>query len=163
MPLNLKGRPMNSRKLPSSPLAIAWMMSYFVACGPGATRMEESLLEADREFARSSQTYGVDGWVDTFADEGFMVTPGGLIRGQEEIREAMAEFFDNPSLHFVWEPQEAFVDSDGEIGFTIGRYERRLGEGSEALDETGWYMTAWRREGERWVVLADIGSPDERS
>ena len=154
---------MNSRQLPSSPVAIAWMMSYFVACAPVATHMEESLLEADREFARSTQTYGVDGWVEAFADEGFMVTQGGLIRGQEEVREAMAEFLDNPSLQFVWEPQEAFVDSDGEIGFTIGRYEQRFGEGNEALDETGWYMTAWRREGERWVVLADIGSPDERS
>ncbi len=154
---------MNSRQLPSSPLAIAWMVSYFVACAPGATHMEESLLEADREFARSTQTYGVDGWVESFADEGFMVAPGGLIRGQEEIREAMEEFLDNPSLQITWEPQEAFVDSDGELGFTIGRYEQRFGEGNEALGETGWYMTAWRREGERWVVVADIGSPDERS
>jgi len=145
---------------PSSRLAIAWTVSSVVACAPAAANLEESLLEADRAFALAIQTNGVDGWVEAFADEGFMVSSPGLIRGHDDIRDAMRGLFDDPTLHFTWEPQEAFVDSDGELGFTIGRYERRRGEGSEVREESGWYMTVWRREGDRWQVLADIGSPD---
>lgn len=150
-------------RLPSSPLAVAWMMSYFVACAPAATDLEQSLLDADVEFARASQSYGVDGWVDAFADEGFMVSPGGLIRGPDAIRDAMDEFLADPTLRFTWVPQEAFVDSDGELGFTVGRYEQVRVPNDDEVSETGWYMTAWRRDGDEWVVLADIGSPDERS
>lgn len=156
-------RESGGKSVPSSPFAILWMMSYFAACTPVATPVEDALLEADREFARATQTEGVDGWVEAFSRQGFMVGRAGLIRGPDEIRDAMDEFFEDPTLHFTWEPQEAFIDSDGEMGFTVGRYERRrVGEDGE-IRETGWYMTAWRLEGDRWVVLADIGSPDERS
>ncbi len=150
-------------KVPASPLAIAWMVSYFAACAPATSALEQSLLDADMEFARASQSYGVDGWADAFAEDGFMVSRDGLIRGPDQIRSAMTDLFADSTLSFTWEPQEAYVDADGELGFTVGRYERRYGEGTEEVIDTGWYMTAWRQDQAGWVVLADIGSPDEPS
>ena len=48
-----------------------------------------------------------------------------------------------------------------DLGYTRGRYlsQRRL-DGGLVVSSRGTYVTIWRREGDTWKVVLDIGTPD---
>lgn len=51
---------------------------------------------------------------------------------------------------------------DGNMGYTIGRYEARQRDTTGALvRSTGTYVTVWRKDARGgWKVALDIGNPD---
>jgi ketosteroid isomerase-like protein len=85
-----------------------------------------------------------------------------MIRGLDEIRK-----FDTPTISDTtstlnWEPTDAYVFRGGSIGSTTGRYwivSRKAADAGKELGR-GRYVTMWRREGGRWLVIMDTGYPD---
>lgn len=137
------------------------VLASLASCGLSSGAVPDDLSERDREFARATAERGVEGWVEFFAPEGFMFTGPDRVVGPAAIRRVMEPFLSDPTLDFTWSPESAWMDDDGELGYTIGRYERRTTRDGEVNVATGWYLTVWRRQQDgRWLVEADIGSPD---
>ena len=120
-------------------------------------------MEADRAFARSTQANGAEGWASYFAEDGIMGGGQAVIVGRDSIRTLMMPAFADPMYSLSWEPMLAEVAASGELGYTLGRYERRRTAADGTVSsETGSYLTVWRREGGgEWRVALDIGSPDQ--
>jgi ketosteroid isomerase-like protein len=147
-------------------LVLITLLSGANACvaAPDLEAARQALMDADRAFAQETAANGVDGWVAYFADDGVQFVPGGHITGHAAIRELMTPALSDPSFSLTWDPVEARVSSSGDLGYTIGRWERR-GTGSDGVETvaTGSYVSIWRlQEDGTWKVELDIGNPDER-
>lgn len=123
----------------------------------------ESLMEADRRFARETAARGADGWADTFQEDAIMFPARGRVDGREAIRERMKGAFTPGNPRLVWEPAEAWVAGSSDLGYTVGRWQS-VGKDSAGGDSTlaeGNYVTIWRRDGDgEWRVALDIGNSD---
>ena len=124
---------------------------------------ENSLMQADRDFAVATHARGIDGWMSFYAPDAIRIRyRGNMIRGFDEIRK-----FDLPNISDTtsilnWEPTDAYVFNGGSIGSTTGKYSvvsRRDADTGKELG-SGRYVTMWRRDGGRWLVIMDTGYPN---
>jgi ketosteroid isomerase-like protein len=143
---------------------VAGAATLVVACNVGVRleRDREELAAADRAFADATSERGVDGWVEYFAEDGSMVTEGGMVTGPDSIRALMGPAFGDTNYTLTWDPVEADVSAARDLGYTRGRYlsQRRL-DGGLVVNSRGTYVTIWKRQDDRsWKVVLDIGTPD---
>lgn len=150
------------RLLVLAALLMIWSCSPSFDVDPQAARVE--IMEADRAFAESTADQGLDGWVETFAEDGAMFPAGGpVVRGKDAIRALMAPAFEDDGFSLLWEPTEADVSASGDLGYTTGRFERTVTDPDGAPATTiGKYITIWKKQPDgTWKVVADIGTPDD--
>ncbi len=126
-----------------------------------AERDPEPLMQADRDFAKATAEKGVDGWMAYMA-------PGAVLLGTEpkvgpdRIRATMTEEL-QPGAHLTWEPTKAGFIGDGDVGYTLGRFEfRATDKQGKTTSFKGTYMTTWQKQKDgTWKVIGDIGTPDK--
>lgn len=151
-------------------------LAVLLLCGSGCATLrtapsqaaiaEQSLLAADRAFARAMEEHGAEGWASFFADNGEMlVNGGGVVRGPAAVRERMARLFATPGFHLRFTPQRAEVSASGELGYTFGLYEARV-EGppeSAPARSRGKYVSVWRKNSAgQWRILVEVGSEGQQ-
>lgn len=150
------------RKLPGALVFLLFLTACSSGSGPAG---QELLLRIDREFSRTVQEKGAEGWAGFFAEDGTMFRNGAPpVMGREAILQAMTPFFAEPGNSLQWEPESAQMAASGDLGFTVGRYRvhssNPAGESSEA---SGHYVTIWEKQPDQeWKVVVDIGNPDGR-
>ena len=154
---------------------LATSLIFALACAPPfdmglrpsrAAVLENQMMQADREFATATHARGIDGWMSFFAPDALrIVYGGGMVKGLERIRALDAPYVQDPATILNWEPLEAHVYSDGNTGVTIGKYSvvsRKAGDAGKELAR-GRYVTTWRRDNRKWLVIMDTGYPDPGS
>lgn len=123
--------------------------------------LEAELVEADRRFAASVRRSGLGAWITAFAPSGRVITDGQSYIGPEGVRRAMLPVYADTTFSITWDPNYAEVAASGDLGYTVGRYERRSRAEGETVVNTGTYLTVWRRQEDgSWKVKADIGNAD---
>jgi ketosteroid isomerase-like protein len=124
---------------------------------------EASLMQADKDFAVATHARGIDGWMSFYANDAIRIRyRENMVKGFEEIRKFDLPNISDTTTILNWEPTDAYVYRDGSTGSTTGRYwvvSRRTADSGKQLG-TGRYVTMWRREGGRWLVIMDTGYPD---
>lgn len=128
----------------------------------GAT--EASLMQADRDFAVATHSRGIDGWMSFYAPDAIRIRyRGNMVKGAEEIRKFDLTVISDTTTILNWEPTDAQVFRGGDIGSTTGRYwvVNRVGPDAGKEGGHGRYVTMWRRDHDRWLVIMDTGYPDE--
>jgi len=127
----------------------------------GAT--EASLMQADRDFAVATHARGIDGWMSFYASDAIRIRyRNNMVKGYDEIRKFDLPNISDTTTILNWEPTDSYVYRDGTTGSTTGRYSvvsRRSADSGKELGH-GRYVTMWRREGGRWLVIMDTGYPD---
>ncbi len=126
-----------------------------------AERDANVLMQADRDFAKATAEKGVDGWMSFMA-------PGAVLLGEEptvgpeKIRAAMQDEL-KPGTSLTWEPTKADFIGDGDIGYTLGRFEFRAADKQgKPVVVKGTYMTTWQKQKDgTWKVIGDLGSHDK--
>ncbi|MEO8580225.1 MAG: nuclear transport factor 2 family protein [Gemmatimonadales bacterium] len=125
-----------------------------------------SLMQADRDFAVASHARGIDGWMSFYASDAIQIRyRGNMVKGLDEIRKFLLPNFSDTTAILNWEPTDAHVFRSGSIGSTTGTYSivsRRTADAGKELGR-GHYVTMWRRENGRWLVIMDTGYPDPPS
>ena len=127
----------------------------------GAT--ESSLMQADRDFAVATHARGIDGWMSFYAPDAIRIRyRGNMVKGFDEIRKFDLPGISDTTSVLNWEPTDAHVFRGGDIGSTTGRYWAVSRAGADSGKETGRgrYVTMWRRDGGRWLVIMDTGYPE---
>jgi ketosteroid isomerase-like protein len=125
-----------------------------------AHRDTDVLMQADRDFAKATAEKGVDGWM-SFMAPGAVLLGAEPVVGPEKIKAAMIKEL-APGSHLTWEPIKAEFIGDGNIGYTIGRFESRsTDKDGKPKVQKGTYMTTWQKQKDgSWKVIGDIGSAD---
>jgi ketosteroid isomerase-like protein len=139
-------------------ITLALLLNVFAVA---AERDVNVLLQADRDFAKATASNGVDGWM-SFMASGAVLLGTQPVVGPEKIREVMQQDLGPGSL--TWEPTKAEFVGEGNVGFTIGRFESR-GTAKDGKPQIvrGTYMTTWQQQKDgSWKVIGDIGTPDKQ-
>jgi ketosteroid isomerase-like protein len=128
-----------------------------------STAAGDSLMQADRDFADATHARGIDGWMSFYATDAIRVRyRGNMVKGSDAIRAFDLPGISDTTNTLNWEPTDSHVFRGGEIGSTTGRYwvvSRKSGEVGKELNH-GRYVTMWRRDGGRWLVIMDTGYPE---
>jgi len=123
----------------------------------------DSLMQADRDFATATHARGIDGWMSFYAPDAIRIRyRGNMVKGSDAIRAFDLPGISDTTTTLNWEPTDAHVFNGGEIGSTTGKYSvvsRKSGEAGKELNH-GRYVTMWRRDGGRWLVIMDTGYPE---
>jgi ketosteroid isomerase-like protein len=123
----------------------------------------DSLMQADRDFATATHASGIDGWMSFYAPDAIRIRyRGNMVKGSDAIRAFDLPGISDTTTTLNWEPTDAHVFHKGEIGSTTGKYSvvsRKSGEVGRELNH-GRYVTMWRRDGGRWLVIMDTGYPE---
>ena len=131
--------------------------------GSAAGVTEASLMQADRDFADSTHRHGIDGWMSFFARDAIRIRyRANMVKGYDAVRAFDLPNISDTSYTLNWEPTDAYVFSDGVNGSTTGKYSV-VSRKSESVGQElsrGRYVTMWRREGNRWLVIMDTGYPE---
>ena len=124
----------------------------------------ETLLRLDREFDQKVAAGGGGAaWAGYFAENGSMLgKTNPPITGREAIQKTMDPVFANPDFSLRWKPTRAEILIPGDLGFTTGRYERRVKDKDGKVEvERGTYVSVWRKQPDgSWKIILDTGSAD---
>ena len=85
----------------------------------------------------------------------------GVARGKNAVSKAWLPFFTDRTLFLKWYPTDVEISSSGDLGYSIGEYERigKDASGNPAT-VTGNYVSIWRKQRDgRWKIVLDIGTP----
>lgn len=122
------------------------------------------LLEADRAFARDTADRGIDGWLDSFTDDGAVLPSGEPIaRGKAAVRAVMAPLLSDATTKLRWAPDQASVSASGDLGYTEGHTTvSKVGpSGREVVVAKLKYLTVWKRQPDgHWKVAVEVGTPE---
>jgi len=131
--------------------------------GSGSAATESSLKQADRDFAVATHTRGIDGWMSFYANDAIRIRyRDNMIKGYDAVRKFDLPNISDTTITLSWDPTDSYVFRDGSIGSTTGSYSivsRRTADVGKVL-QRGRYVTMWRREQGRWLVIMDTGYPD---
>ena len=120
-------------------------------------------MQADRDFADSTHARGIDGWMSFYARDAIRIRyRSNMVKGYDAVRAFDLPNISDTTYTLNWEPTDAYVFSGGTIGSTTGKYwvVSRKAENIGKEIGSGRYVTMWRREGNRWLVIMDTGYPD---
>jgi ketosteroid isomerase-like protein len=151
-------------KLRVFPFAV--LVAIASACSSAMSRSAatgDSLMQADRDFATATHARGIDGWMSFYAPDAIRIRyRGNMVKGSDAIRAFDLPGISDTTTTLNWEPSDSHVFRGGEIGSTTGRYSvisRKSGDSGKELSH-GRYVTMWRRNGDRWLVIMDTGYPE---
>jgi ketosteroid isomerase-like protein len=152
------------------PLKVVCLSLAITACsvavntgGSPAGVTEASLMQADRDFAEATHQRGIDGWMSFYARDAIRIRyRANMVKGYDAVRAFDLPNISDTTYTLNWEPTDAYVFNGGTIGSTTGSYSvvSRKAETMGKELSRGRYVTMWRREGNRWLVIMDTGYPD---
>lgn len=135
--------------------------------GVSATRFDRAasrraVQEADRELSRASESRNIEAFtalLDT--DTLFVSESGPPARGRQAVRVKWAQFFDPAGPSLTWEPYEGEVSSQGDLGYTRGKFLFQGKDGSgKPVTERGEYLSIWRKQQDgTWRLVVDSSLP----
>lgn len=105
-----------------------------------------------RDYERGWRSHDAAGLAALFADDGFVLSNGRPpVRGRDAIAQAYAKAGGELNLRAI-----AYA-TDGSLGHVIGVYSHGAGK-----PETGKFVLALKRDGERWRIAADMDNANQR-
>jgi ketosteroid isomerase-like protein len=128
-----------------------------VAAQPAARRdAEAAMLKADRDFNQAMADRDVKRFLSFVAEDATFNTD----RGREAVGKAWAPFFAADGPKISWAPTKAEALVAGDIGYTVGTWERRTKAADGTMKTTkGQYLTVWQKQKDgSWQAAYDNGS-----
>jgi ketosteroid isomerase-like protein len=128
-----------------------------VAAQPAARRQAEAaMLKADREFNQAMADGDLKRFLSFVAEDATFNTN----RGREAVGKAWAPFFAADGPRISWAPTKAEALVAGDIGYTVGTWERRTKAADGTMKTTkGQYLTVWQKQKDgSWQAAYDNGS-----
>lgn len=115
---------------------------------------------ADLELAKAVADRSLQSFL-SMVDDDAVFFGKDVSRGKDAVSKAWLPFFTEKNLFLKWHPNEVFVSSSADLGYSIGEYER-VGKDSSGNPATamGTYVSIWRKQPDgKWKIVLDIGSP----
>jgi len=117
---------------------------------------EAAMLKADRDFNKAVADRDMSRFLSLVAED---ATFNGS-RGREAVGKAWAPFFSADGPRLSWAPTKAESLVAGDVGYTVGTWERRTpAPGGTVKITHGQYLTVWQKQKDgSWQATFDTGS-----
>ena len=117
---------------------------------------EAAMLKADRDFNKAVADRDLNRFLALVAEDATFNTS----RGREAVGKAWAPFFTADGPRLTWAPTKAESLVAGDVGYTLGTWERRTKAADGTVKVThGQYLTVWQKQKDgTWQATFDTGS-----
>jgi ketosteroid isomerase-like protein len=117
---------------------------------------EAAMLKADRDFNKAVADRDMSRFLSFVAEDATF----NANRGREAVGKAWAPFFSADGPRISWAPTKAESLVAGDVGYTVGTWERRTpGPDGSVTVTRGQYLTVWQKQKEgSWQATFDTGS-----
>jgi ketosteroid isomerase-like protein len=117
---------------------------------------EAAMLKADRDFNQAMANHDLARFLSFVAEDATFNSN----RGREAVGKAWAPFFEADGPRISWRPTKAESLVAGDVGYTVGIWERRTKNADGTVKVTrGQYLTVWRKQKDgSWQASYDTGS-----
>jgi ketosteroid isomerase-like protein len=117
---------------------------------------EAAMVKADRDFNQAVADRNLERFLSLVAADAAF----NEARGREAVRKAWAPFFAADGPRLSWAPTKAEALVGGDVGYTIGNWERKAKGADGAVKTThGQYLTVWQKQKDgSWQAAYDTGS-----
>ena len=115
---------------------------------------------ADLELAKAVADRSLESFVGLVDDDAVFYGKS-VARGKNAVSKAWLPFVTDRSLFLKWHPNQVEISSSGDLGYSMGEYER-IGKDASGYPATvtGEYVSIWRKQSDgRWKIVLDIGTP----
>ena len=114
------------------------------------------MLKADRDFNQAMANHDLARFLSFVAEDATFNTN----RGREAVGKAWAPFFETDGPKISWGPTKAESLVAGDVGYTVGTWERRTRATDGTIKVThGQYLTVWQKQKDgSWQATYDTGS-----
>jgi ketosteroid isomerase-like protein len=119
---------------------------------------EAAMLAADRGFNQAMADHDLNRFLSFVAPDAAFDSAEG--RGREAVAKAWAPFFAPNGPTIRWSPARAEALVAGDVGYTVGTWERHTKDGAgKDVERRGQYLTVWRKQKDgSWQATFDTGS-----
>jgi ketosteroid isomerase-like protein len=138
-------------------LLVVGAATHAAAQAPAARKAAEAaMLKADRDFNQALAQRDIKRFLSFVAEDATFNTN----RGRAAVEQAWAPFFTPEGPRLTWAPTKAEALVGGDIGITIGTWERRTKAADGTTKTTkGQYLTVWQKQKDgSWQATYDNGS-----
>ena len=114
------------------------------------------MLKADRDFNKAVADRDMSRFLSLVAEDATF----NASRGREAVGKAWAPFFSVDGPKLSWAPTKAESLVAGDVGYTVGTWERRTPAPDGTVKVThGQYLTVWQKQKDgSWQATFDTGS-----
>ena len=145
-------------------LPVVFTLLAGAACTAGAQTpdvrkaAEAAMLTADRGFNQAMAGHDLNRFLSFVAPDAAFDSAEG--RGRDAVAKAWAPFFAPNGPAIRWTPTRAESLIAGDVGYTIGTWERRSKDtAGKDVVRHGQYLTVWRKQKDgSWQAAFDTGS-----
>ncbi len=141
---------------------IACLSAAISACAPAPPDLQAeqaALMQTSRDWAQAAASGDIDRTVSYWADDAIvMPSDESAVVGKAAIREFVRASFATPGFSVTWEPEQASIANDGDLGYLIERSRFTVnGADGALLTLQGKSVTIWRKNSTgAWKCVVDI-------
>jgi ketosteroid isomerase-like protein len=119
---------------------------------------QAAMMRADRDFNQAMAEGNLARFLSFVHEDASFESSSA--RGRDAVAKAWAPFFEPGGPRIAWAPKRAESLVGGDVGYTIGTWERRTpGPDGRPAVSRGEYLTVWRRQKDgSWQAVFDTGS-----
>ena len=122
---------------------------------------EQTIREQGRKYQQGAANKDPAAVANLFAQNGAFLYPGmPLVQGQSALREAFTTFMQTPGFALTFEPTRIEVAQAGDIAYELGTYRLQMDAPGGHVDDTGKYVSVWKKAGDHWEIVVDAPSSD---
>jgi ketosteroid isomerase-like protein len=151
-------------------MSSAWILGAVLAVGSMNMRAQRAdpnrsavaaIMKADADFNQAVADRDLKRFLSLVGEP--TTFNGGMadeIHNRDAIARDWAPYFEANGPRLTWKPTKGEVLGHGDLGYTVGTWERRAaGAGGQAAVTRGSYLTVWRKQVDgAWRVSFDTGS-----
>ncbi len=136
---------------------LAFTFVVFGQCTSNQTKdhehnLPDSLLVMERAFSKYASDHTTrDAFLHFLSDTSILFKPAA-VNGKE-----FWQGLEDQGELLYWQPAHVGVSAHGNLGFTTGPYFLQPSRSSDSVRFYGHYMSVWKKEGDTWRVLIDMG------
>lgn len=116
-----------------------------------------ALLAREREFSKTSAASGAQKAFETYASDEVRMFRNDKLPFLGKTTAAAA--LPPSSTVWTWQPDFGDVSQAGDLGYSYGTYWLRSNDATPKTLETGNYYRIWKKQGNKWKVVADLIDP----
>ena len=123
---------------------------------------EEAIRQQARKYLEGAKNKDPEAVASLFAENGAFLYPGmSLVQGKSALREAFTTFMQTPGFALTFEPTRVEVAQAGDLAYELGTYRLKMDAPEGRVDDTGKYVSVWKKAGDHWEIAVDAPSSDQ--
>ncbi|MBA2564624.1 MAG: nuclear transport factor 2 family protein [Gemmatimonadetes bacterium] len=119
---------------------------------------EQAIAEQNRIWLEGMESKNALAIANLFAEDGLGIYDGERFEGRDAILRDQEESFTRPNATGTFKSDRIVISESGDMAYDLGTYSGGYDGPDGRVENSGQYLTVWRKIGDEWKVAVDATS-----